>query len=53
MSEVYRILNIKSENGRTLSGFRDHRYFHAWAAGRARIATRLFLRAQSAAGAWA
>ncbi|XP_038183072.1 monocarboxylate transporter 11 isoform X2 [Arvicola amphibius] len=50
MSEVYRILSNKSENGRTLSGFRDHRYFHAWAAGRARIASRLFLRAQSAAG---
>lgn len=41
MSEVYRILSNKCENRRTLLGFGDHRYFHAWAAGRAGIATRL------------
>ncbi|XP_038941398.1 monocarboxylate transporter 11 isoform X8 [Rattus norvegicus] len=51
ISELYGILSNKFENPRTHSGFRDHRYFHAWAAGRARIATRLFLRAQPSAAA--
>lgn len=52
MSELYRILSNNSENPRAHLGFVDHRYFHAWAAGRARLATGLFLRAQRSAGAW-
>jgi hypothetical protein len=50
MLELYRILNNKSENPRTHLGFGDHCYFHAWAVGRAKSATGLFLRAQQVRG---